>query len=215
MEYTRWKLEWKNFQRNGCAGWCLLLFDTGNRNRWKLHLQKRNNYYRKINFQKDLLLEIVLSQLKFSSPMKKVISLSLFILSAMVVFGQRPKTCIDSLMTNPEYGLNKKFTDEVAALRKQGFTDNKIFDLISAEAEKEKKELEQAANAQFIKDYILNKKVTNTLSPNAYYCHADSLGLMSASSMGNWQGFSQGWCNNALCTTAPWTPVKLPCNSCI
>ena len=62
--------------------------------------------------------------------MKKLNLFSLlFITFVLNAFGQAPKTCIDSLLTNPEY-LNR--LPLIEQMRSEGYTDRKIFDYLEA-----------------------------------------------------------------------------------
>src|ERR1051326_2881148 len=149
----------------------------------------------------------------------RITSVAMLLFLSAASFGQTEKkmTCIDSLLTNPEYKNNKHFMQEVATKRAKGISDRQIYNEFNAEEAKKAKAYWDMVNDQFVKQYILPKsKKTNTKpSTNSYYCHADSLGLVSATSFGNWQGATMGWCNNGLCNVAGWTPTPIPCNNCI
>ncbi len=159
----------------------------------------------------------------FFLPLSKITGIAMLLLFSEVSFGQTQKkmSCIDSLIkNNPEYSNNKHFMQEVTTKRAKGVSDKQIFDEYNTEEAKKNKAYMDAANEKFIKEYILplnnNAKKNKNLSPNSYYCHADSLGLLSATSMGNWKGFTQSLNNTAACNgPTPWTATALPCNSCV
>ena len=129
-----------------------------------------------------------------------------FLFSGSFAQNQKPMTCIDSLLMNPEYNVQIPFIEK---MRGEGYTDNKICDMIEAKAKEHKDKMMRSFSEVTLERNNKGAIVNTTPAFTSASCSGDTLGIPSGT-FGLWTGETECWSTGSICTYSPWVPATLP-----